>query len=257
MTVLGTLAQQRLPEVTAHIDGDYRKLATGVDLYQHLHKGSYKRDYDFRGVSQLYNWSRLGLTSEEVLENDGLSVLDLGCGAGQIVRDYNARNPAANRAHGITANPYMQTDPAIIVGNVHYLDDIYPAELGPVDVGISKLMYMHLADPLSVLAMMAGHIKKGGLMVTDGFSIRTQIGSLLASYVMSYLTRSGHFDLVGKAASGIRRDYIDSPSMFTGQTNNYIPSMLLERKSPTESVVELPVTYGINPYTGNWLYLAA
>lgn len=243
--------------ITALIEADYADLANGKEVFQDTFKGSYNREYIFTGTEKNYEWDAVAIDSSELLRDDGLRVLDLGCGAGRVVREYNQRNPRANKAYGITAKSYGPTDAAIVVGNVHYLDDIYPADLGPVDRSMSKLMYRHLTDPLSVLAMMAGHIKKGGLMVHDSFEIQAKLGSLVASRVVSYLTRSGHFSLVGSKAADVQQDYVDSPRNSARKTTHIMPGMMLERKSPTDSIIELPVGYAINPKSGNWHYVAA
>lgn len=254
------LSERRLPEVTAHIEADYTKLVQGIDLSQNPVKGSYaygfKRGYDYKGTYERYEWQKLQLDSHALLEEDGLNVLDLGCGAGRVVREYNARSPHTNKAYGITANTYGEIDPAVLVGNVHYLDDIYPADLGPVDLAMSRLMYMHLADPPSVLTMMAGHIKRGGLMVVDGFSIRAKIGSLLSARVIRYLVQSGHFEITGNNAAEIQRDYIDLPDRFTKNASTIIPSMLLRRTSEPDTSIDLPITYGIHEHTGRWQYIS-
>lgn len=254
MILAGTLADRRPSEVTARIETDYAMLAQGVDLYQNTRTRSYEHGYDDKGSHEQYNWQKLNIRSGALLKQDGLHVLDLGCGAGRIVREYNARNPDVNRAYGITANTYGHSDPAIIVGNVHYLDDLYPAALGPVDLSISRLMYMHLADPLSVLAMMAGHIRKGGLMAVDGFPIRARIGSRVASHVVSYLLCSGHFALISNNAADVQKNYIDSPEMCATTSSSIMPSMLLERTSPTSATIDLPITYDTNHRKTDWRY---
>lgn len=209
--------------------------------------------YCFIGTDDKYRWNTVDATSTDLLAEDGLRVLDLGCGAGRIVRDYNQRNSRTNKAYGITARTYGEAHPAIIVGNIHHLDDVYPADLGPLDLSITRHMYKHLADPLSVLEMMACHLKKGGLMVVDSFSIRASIGSMVASHVLKYLTRSGHFEILNNHAA-LQERYIDTPKVHDGLASYAVPTMLLRRKSPFDRPVELPVSYNIDPATNTWQY---
>ena len=253
---VGSANGQRPPEVAAHIHEDYAKLKQGVEIYQQIGDKSIEGTYGFIGLHDYYTWRSTGIDSEDLLKQDGLRVLDIGCGAGTIIRNYNQRNPQANRAYGITARRYAAPDRSVIVGNLHYLDALYPDDLGPVDRAISRFTYMHLADPLSVFVMMANHVKKGGLIAVDGFSLRARPRSLVAAQVVAYLFRSGHFSNVGRNIATIQDEYVRHPRKDSERASRYVPSLLLKRETAVSRRIELPVTYHVNE-AGDWSYRTA
>lgn len=255
MSFTGTMPERRLPEVIAHIDADYAALIQGGEVYQNYGQGVFARHYANRGHYHQYSWSESRTGTQELLHANGLSVLDVGCGAGGVVRAYNQRKPGVNKAYGITANTYGETDPALFVGNVHYFDTCYPAEIGPVDVVMSNLMFLHLADPLSVLNSMANQVKRGGLMAVDGFHIRADLGSKVASEVLKYLVEGRHFKLLGRNAGRVTSRYIKDVRAADYGASDAMPEMLLKRTSRTGRPLDLPVGYAIDEESGNWEYV--
>lgn len=256
MSLQSSMFERRLPEVTQHIEADFEALMSGEEIYQGSDGASnYVKGYGLTGTKEIYTWGAISTTSAMLLR-DGLKVLDLGCGAGRIVREYNARNPETNRAYGITAHQYYAPDPAIFVGNVHHLDTLYPATFNQLDLCMSHYMFRHLADPLSVFEMVARRLKQGGELVTDQFRIRADTGSMVAAHTLQYLTQSGHFEIIGEDVADLYDDYLSDPNTHHGHASYLMPPLRLKRTSPAESPIELPVSCNIEPGSGRWQYFA-
>lgn len=98
---------------------------------------------------------------------DARNVLDVGCGAGALGRDYKWRNPAA-RYHGIEPDPEAARVAAtrldaVIAGNVE--SDPAPFGTTQFDCIIFGDVLEHLLDPWTVLARMAERLTDDGVML--------------------------------------------------------------------------------------------
>ncbi len=107
---------------------------------------------------------------------DPATVVDLGCGPGQLSPVLRARWPQA-RVHGVDSSPPMidrarRDDPD--PGTTYELADVAgwtPAE--PVDVIVSNALFQWVPDALDVVERLAGHVRPGGtfaLQVPDNFA---------------------------------------------------------------------------------------
>lgn len=249
------LASRRPEKVRANIDDQYKDLLNGFEISQIQETGSAApTQYSYRGTSQNYEWFFAGVTTDDVLA-DGHSVLDLGCGAGEVISRFVKRS-SKNSALGITANSYNSPqNPNIVIGNVHFLDTLLPRQEQKFDAVISKLMFHHLCDPLSVYETAANCVKQGGLFVSDTFWVRADRRTNVAARIISYLVDGGHFEVTGDNAPAVTKKYLGSMSRRSSDVDNVMPEMILRRTSSEHQQIILPIDYGKSDHPAGWTYI--
>lgn len=250
------LASRRPEEVQANIDNQYEFLLNGFEISQIQETGSAAPIcYNNRGTRSRYEWPLASVTTDGILK-DGQSVLDLGCGEGEVVRQFVKRG-SNNRGLGITANSYnSEPNPNIVIGNVHNLNALLSERKQKFDSVFSMLTFHHLCDSLSVYEIAANYVRQGGVLVSDTFWVRADPRTHVAAHIVSFLIRSGHFELNGRNAHAVSKKYIDNPERRSGDVDNVMPEMMLRRLSAEDQMIILPIDYGESPHPAGWAYKA-
>lgn len=200
------------------------------------------KGYRFLGDQTEYKWGVL--SSRQLLKMDGKSVLDVGCGYGDIVDTYAKRN-SRNRAVGVTAYAYTASE-NVISADVHNLRSRLEehGQTAPFQVTMSRWLMCHLVDPVGALEQMANSVDMGGVLITD--TIRLRGGTqAVARACMDGLVTSGHYTVMGAA-----------PKLLHNSEGATITNLYLRRQSPADEPVRLPVGYEVGPLA-TWHYSLA
>lgn len=237
------LKDRRPYEVTADIERQFQV--------------SPQSEYRHTGQASTYYWyTHPPLTTSDVLDKPGLSVLDVGCGAGQVIRRYEQESElSGSPAHvlGITATQYADENPSIKVADMH--DLMVHAGYRRWQRIITNHTLMHSPDALAVFEQMLNLTETGGTVTTDMFGRPDYIGGYRrfrgseVKTVIQYLVKSGHFAVRAFDSTIKQRTIADNPPF-------HMPELHLQRlSSPDISEVLLPVEYEVNTQ-GLWHYKA-
>jgi len=102
----------------------------------------------------------------------GFTVLDVGYGNGTFLREVAARYPSAHKIGMAAVSRDEFNDAVIITGDIARADTWESSagtlpEPGSVDVAVSHLTFMHLANPINGLANVLRLIKPSGRLYID------------------------------------------------------------------------------------------
>jgi ubiquinone/menaquinone biosynthesis C-methylase UbiE len=140
------------------------------DEYERLRRQSKLLEPITRSVLE-----RIGLST-------GMSCLDLGCGPGEVVRLMAERVGPTGRVVGIDADARLGAQMLSILrgggyeqcsfveGNVQDLEQI---EVGSFDLVFSRLLLLHLEDPVQALRRMYSRVRPGGQIVVQEYYFLT------------------------------------------------------------------------------------
>lgn len=106
----------------------------------------------------------------------GLSVLDAGCGGGDVSRDLAVRVGAAGRVIGIDGDAVKvgaARDAGAGLGNLTFaVADVMEPPVGPFDAIYARFLLSHLTDVPAVLAGFRRRLKPGGWLVVEDVDFR-------------------------------------------------------------------------------------
>jgi 2-polyprenyl-3-methyl-5-hydroxy-6-metoxy-1,4-benzoquinol methylase len=204
--------------------------------------GGRAQPYLFTGNNMVYCWP--GITSRQLLKPNGLAVLDVGSGHGNIVHSYEKRGHG-NIGVGVTAFRYNNR-PQLLRGDAQSLLNVLKnsAQDRPYQVVMSQWLLCHLVEPLGTLEQMANCVDKGGTLVVDRIPMGGDTKKV-ASACLSALIDSGHFS------------YLSAPAQIASAAYGMsISGLHLKRNSSYDELVTLPVDFApANSIHRSWKYV--
>jgi SAM-dependent methyltransferase len=223
--------------------------AASLGQYAQVDGTEWLQVYGLRGDGSEYAWNNTMVSSGQLLAIDGQDVLDVGAGHGEVVRQYVDKSER-NKGIALTAFDYSGgTNPHIVVGDMHRLDDVLPPNRRKFQVVISRAALFYSPDPLCVYEQMLNAVDGDGTITTDMFRFPNQSAERIGASCVDYLIESGHFV---NAANVAIKDYF-YPELHT----DVIPDLSLRRISEAEAAIQLPVEYAVDASTGAWGYKLA
>ena len=195
--------------------------------------------YRVLGNRPEYRWDTV--SSRGLLRANGKSVLDVGCGYGDVVGEYIGRG-YDNRGLGVTAYPYSVAD-YVVSGDVQKLNEVLKnnGDKNPFHTVMSRWLLCHLTDPLGTLEQMANAVDEGGTLVTDAIRLRTGTREI-AEVCMEALVGSKHFVEL-------------SNTKIFGEDAPTIRGLHLRRRSSPSKPIQFPIGFVCDDTT--WRYVVS